>query len=238
MVNAASVTTRLTSAVGSTSELSGRARHGRPIGELGGGRLAPAPQAGPHGVDGESPAERQEGRPDDELAEHPVAAVLDQRDPRVQADQADRRQEPHQRRPPADQQRQVDEPADEKPEDRLLAQRREEEEREHPLRRRPPEQRVVRQEAVVRIEEVEHRNAAHQIDQQDDRHRDAPERHAPRVDGQILLEEPPPKRRPALEPCARAPSWPLQEPALVEIGRLGLAGFRGSAARRRRRRTW
>ena len=85
---------------------------GRPVGELGGGRLAPAAEARAHGVDGEPAAERQERRPDDQLAQHPVAAVLDQRHARVQADEADRRQEAHQRRPPPDQERQVDEAAD------------------------------------------------------------------------------------------------------------------------------
>src|SRR5262249_44718585 len=110
--------------------------------------------------------------------------------------------------------------AEEETEDRLVPQRGEEEEREHPLGGRPPEQRVVREEALVRVEEIEHRDPADQIDEQDDGHPDAPEADAARVDGQVLLDE----------PARKAPE------ALVAAG-LRRRGD-GSGGRRRRGRFW
>ena len=69
MVNAASETTRLSAAT-AVERIGRTGAHRGAVGELGGGRLAAAAQAGAHRVDGEPPAERQEGRP--EASSHSV----------------------------------------------------------------------------------------------------------------------------------------------------------------------
>ena len=211
--------------------------HRLAIGQLGRRRLAPRAQAGAHGVDGEAPPERQERRPQRQLAQHPVAAVLEQRHAAVQAQHADERQELHQPRPPADEQRQVDEAAQREPDRHLVGERQDEEEREHPLRGRPPQHHVVRDQPVVRIE------------QRDDPGSGAPDRTAGSA----------PARCGRSRGCARRPSCtgrrssggtsrslrelhgalsgPVQEAPLADVGRLRPRPASGCPARSRRRRS-
>ena len=136
-------------------------------------------------VDRPARPRRQEERPERELGEDDVAAVLDEDRARVKREHAEEARELREARAPTDEQREIGERADEEAEHRLELRRGHEEEREDVREGRPPEDRVVREQPVVRVPDVELDGAAREVEEQHERERDAPGREAPRVGFEI-----------------------------------------------------
>ena len=119
-------------------------RAGAGIGRFARRERVPALAAGEHRVDGPATAGGQERGPDAEQAEDHVAAVVEQQQAAVQAQDSDQARDLGEARAEADQQREVGNRADDEPRDRLVPVRGQVEQRDGFFERWPPEQRVIR----------------------------------------------------------------------------------------------